>query len=196
MDAELGLVLASIPAGELSRTLVWILGDNGGTSLAGGGKFTTREDGINVPSILAGGLVRPDLRGVDLDGLWMAPDVFETVLDLVAAASHVPALHPDDPGNPDYNGQARVDDGESLRGAVTGESSPAGHDCIWSALSPGLERVIRCAAVGSGLLKLKRNGSGDVLHLLPDETTDVSGTYPTELATLQAALAALEATEP
>jgi len=199
-DTQIGLVLDELTPAQLENTLVVVIGDNGSE---GGGKGTVLESGIKVPAIFAHGRIPAASRGTTLSGLYSAADLFTTFIDL-ARIGRTPPNHPNDPGSlldagPAYIGQARIVDGVSLRGALLEDgSSVLQHDYVWARTASGTTTAMRGSTPATTGYKFFRDGSGDHVYVLPDESaTDVClTTGAAACAELSAALDALEASEP
>lgn len=74
LDTEIGRLVDAHPG-----ALVFVVGDNGTTSLAGGSKGTVREEGINAPLIVKGPGIS---RGLVVEDLVHVVDLFATICDL------------------------------------------------------------------------------------------------------------------
>lgn len=87
MDAEIGRLLAEMPADVLEQTLVIFMGDNGTPDDAleepfgvKGAKGSLFEGGIHVPLIMSGtGITAP---GREVEGLVNSCDLYATILDV------------------------------------------------------------------------------------------------------------------
>lgn len=97
LDTELGRLLASLPPGQLDRTTIFFLGDNGADACAARPPTTNRakgtlfESGLRVPFLAAG--YRVTARGTSR-ALVGASDLFATVAELagIDLAATLPAL--------------------------------------------------------------------------------------------------------
>ncbi len=87
LDTEIGRLLETMPAEVRENTMIVVMGDNGSPSGVATAtrrglptKGTVYEDGIHVPLIITGPLIREP--GRIHDGLVLAQDLFSTILDI------------------------------------------------------------------------------------------------------------------
>ena len=178
LDNLVGMVMDRV---DLTKTIVWFVGDNGSpVGLFPRAKTTTYDRGVRVPMILAGpGIV----QGQETDALFHVVDIMATVAAMA--------------GKP-----APAGDGVSLWGVMTGKATKA-RTFVYCArqqlpgtmIIPGLVKLDECIVRNDGY-KLRKTrvaqfGPDIITYELynlntdPDELTDLSDDLPVIVGDLE-----------